>query len=92
MVLAVDAAQFLTQEMCGGGLRVDLVFEIEGVHFHELVGVAGVAVFASEFATAIGVDGPLEGHGGFSAVQNAAGGDFKILDGALSFEQFALGG
>src|SRR5664279_3274802 len=42
-------------------LNVDLALEIEAIaHFHELVGVARIAVFAGELAAAVGIDGPVE--------------------------------
>ena len=44
-------------------LDVDLLLEVLAVaHFHEFVGVAGVAIFAAELAAAIRIDGPGEGH------------------------------
>src|SRR5689334_550740 len=61
-----------------------------GVHLHEFMGIAGVAVFASKLAPAVGIDGPLERHSGFGAVEDAARGNLEILDGAFGFEQFAL--
>ena len=85
-----EAAQLLAEEVSGGGFGVDLVFEILGSHFHELVGVAGVAVFAGELAAAVGIDGPLEGHVGLDAIEDGAGGKLEILDGALGFEKVAV--
>src|SRR5579871_4711449 len=55
------------------------------------MGVPRVAVFAPEFTAAIGIDGPLERHVRLGAVQNAAGGNLEILNGAFGFQQFALG-
>src|SRR5579872_5740340 len=44
-------------------LHVDLALKVHSVaQLHKLMGVAGVAVFAGELATAVGVDGPGEGH------------------------------
>ena len=90
-VLVRNARQFLAQQVAGRALGVDLVFEIGRVEFHELVGVAGIAVFAADFAAAVRVDGPAEGHVGFGAVQDAPRRNFEILHAALGFEQFALG-
>ena len=44
-------------------LHVDLALKVHAVaHLHELVGVARVAVFAGEFASAIGIDRPGKRH------------------------------
>jgi hypothetical protein len=59
---------------------------------NELVGVARVTVFAADLAPAIRIDGPLERHVGLGSVQDAAGRNLKILDGAFGFEQLAVGG
>ena len=90
-VLVLNARQFLPEKVAGGGLGVDLVFEIRRVEFHELVSVAGIAVLAADFAAPVGVDGPAEGHVGFGAVQDTPRRNFEILHAALGFEQFALG-
>jgi hypothetical protein len=43
-------------------LDVDFLLELGAVaHLHELVGVAGVTIFAGELAAAVRVDGPGEG-------------------------------
>jgi hypothetical protein len=75
----------------GGRFGVDLVLEVEGVHLHELMRVASVAVLAAELAAPVRVDGPLERHVRLGTVQDAARGDFEILNGAFGFQQFALG-
>src|SRR5207302_8878890 len=57
----LDAPQFAAQQVRGVLLDVDFLLELYTVaHLHELVGVAGVAVFARELAAAIGIDGPGE--------------------------------
>src|ERR1035438_7786479 len=89
---AGNAGQFLAKQVAGSGFGVDLVFEMGGVEFHELVGVAGEAVGATDLAAAVRVDGPTEGHVGFGAVQDAARRNLEILHAALGFEQWALGG
>src|SRR5271167_5049705 len=44
-------------------LDENLLLEVGAVaHFHELMGVAGIAVLAGELASAVGIDGPSEGH------------------------------
>src|ERR1035438_2385882 len=72
VVRAVDAAQFLTQQVGGGRFSVDPVFEILRRHFHEFVGIARIAILAGEFAAAIRVDGPLKRHPRAGAVEDAA--------------------
>jgi hypothetical protein len=43
-------------------LDVDLLFELGAVaHFHEFVGVTGIAIAAAEFAAAVRIDGPGKG-------------------------------
>ncbi len=59
----LDRSQFVPQQVRGVLLDVDLLLELRAVaHFHEFVGVAGIAVLAGEFATSVGIDGPGEGH------------------------------
>src|SRR5690242_14816539 len=56
-------AQFMAQQVRRVLLDVNFLLELHAVaHLHELVGVAGVAVAAAELASAIGIDGPGEGH------------------------------
>src|ERR1019366_7449284 len=55
------------------------------------VGIAGIAIFAPEFAPPVGIDGPLERHVGPGAVENAARGQLEIPHFALFLEQFAPG-
>jgi hypothetical protein len=51
-----------------------------------------IAIFAAEFASAVGVDGPCKGHCGVRAsIENAAAGDFIVADFAFSLEQGAKG-
>src|ERR1022692_2520465 len=90
-LFAVDAAQFLAEEVGGGGLGVDGIFEVLRGNFHELVGIAGVAIFAAEFAPPVGIDGPLKRHVGPGAVEDAARGQLEIPHFALFLEQFAPG-
>jgi hypothetical protein len=85
------AGELLAEEMAGGRFGVDFGLEIGGVEFHELVGVAGKAVGAADFAPAVRVDGPAEGHVGFGAVQDAPRRNLEILHAALGFEGLALG-
>src|SRR5207244_13132723 len=62
-------------------------------HFHELVGVAGVAVAASELASAVRVDGPGEGHLAIAnaAVQQRLGRQREVFD-LVAFAQGFSGG
>ncbi len=86
-------AQFLPQQVGGMLLDVDLLLEIHAVaHFHELVGVAGVAVFAGKLAAAIGIDGPLEGHAhAGAAVEQGTHGQSEVFDFVSLAEGFGLG-
>src|SRR5712671_4101708 len=61
-----------------------------GLHLHELVRVAGIAVAAGELAAAIGVDSPGEGHARFGAVQKAVSGELEVFYLAFGFQQLAL--
>ncbi len=59
-------------------LDVNLALEVQPVaHFHELVGIARIAVFAGEFAAAIRVNGPGEGY----ALRGAAAQDGARVQG-----------
>jgi hypothetical protein len=90
---AVDLHQFPAQNGRQVRFGVDLVFEFGAVaQFHELVGVAGVAIPASEFAPAIGIESPLKRHSGPGPVQHAFAADFEILDDPLRFQNLARGG
>ena len=74
-------------------LDVDLLLEIHAVaHFHEFVGVTGVAVFAGELAAAIGIDGPFEGHAHTgTAVEQGTNRQGEVFDFVSLAERFALG-
>ena len=65
----------------------DFGLEVCGVaEFHEFVGVAGVAILTAEFAAAIGIDHPAEGHSWAGAARYVlAGGEFKVFGAALGF-------
>ena len=58
---------------------------------HELVGVSGITVLASEFAAAIRIHGPRERHAGLRPVQQAARLNFEILDAGFRLERRAFG-
>ena len=50
--------EVVPQQFRGMLLDVDLLLELRAVaHFHEFMGVAGIAVAAAEFAAAVRVDG-----------------------------------
>src|SRR5262249_44920967 len=56
-------AQFLAEQICGMLFDIDLLLEFHAVaHFHELVGITGVAIAAAELASAVGIDGPGKRH------------------------------
>ena len=87
-------AQFLPQKIRGVLLDVDLLLELHALaHFHKFVGVAGVAVAAAELASAVGVDGPGEGHLAVAdaAVQQRLRGQREVLD-LMTFAQGFTGG
>ena len=75
-------------------LDENLLLEVHAVaHFHELVGVAGIAVFAGEFAAAIGIDGPGEGHANAgAAIQQRADRQGEVFDLVSLAQRFALRG
>ena len=58
-----DVTKLLPQQVRGMLLDEDLLLEVDAVaHFHEFVGIARVAVFAGELASAVGIDCPGKGH------------------------------
>src|SRR5258708_31449187 len=69
-------------------LYKDLFFERQPIQLHKFVGVAGIAIFAGEFAAAVRVDGPVERDAvGFAFVQNRFDRKHKIF---RPFPGFAL--
>ena len=55
--------QFLPQQPCAMFLNVDFALKFQSVaHFHELVRIARIAIFAGELAAAVRIDLPGEGH------------------------------
>ena len=71
----------LVREQDGGVfLHEDFLFEGQAVQFHKFVGITGVAVFAGEFAAAIGIDGPIERDAaGFAFIENGFHREEKIF-------------
>src|ERR1700730_9685607 len=67
-VALIDLPQFAFYDFGGRGFRVNPVFEFRGVFFHELVRIPRIAVFAAEFASAIGVNRPAKRHAGLGPV------------------------
>ena len=64
-------------------LDINLLFELHAIpHLHEFVGIAGIAVATAEFTTAVGIDGPGEGHlpAAHAAVQKRLGRKRKVFD------------
>ena len=93
--IGLNAAQFVAEQAGSVLLDVDLLLELHAIaHFHKLVGVAGVAVAASEFATAVRIDGPGEGHltVADAAVQQRFVRESEVLDVVPFAEGFAFGG
>ena len=57
----LDSTQVAPQQIRSVLLDIDFLLELRAVaHFHELVRVAGIAVFAGELTAAVGIDGPGE--------------------------------
>ena len=55
--------ELLAQQIGGMLLHINLLLKVESIpHFHELVGIACVAVLAGKLASAVRVDRPGEGH------------------------------
>src|SRR5579862_9092268 len=76
-------------------LDVDLLLELHAVaHFHELVGIAGITVPASELAAAVRIDGPGEGHGApaVAAVQQRLRRKREVFDIVSLAKRFSLRG
>ena len=89
-----ERAQFGT-ERCGVEMLYEnFALEVFGLaEFHEFVSVAGVAILATEFAAAIGIDHPAEGHAGTGAACDVfSGGEFEVFRTTLGFERRAFGG
>ena len=90
----LDAPQVVAQQFGRMLLHVDLLLELHAVsHFHEFVGVAGIAIATAKFASAIWVDGPCEGHVAVAgaAVQEGTRGQGEIFDVVPFAKGFALG-
>ena len=59
----LDLAQFLPEQVGRVFFDIDFPLKIYAVpHFHELVGVTGVAILAGEFASPIWINSPGEWH------------------------------
>jgi len=63
-------------------LDENFLLEVDAIaHFHELVGVTGIAVFAGELASAVRVDCPGEGHAHPGAtIEQRPDGQGKVFD------------
>ena len=74
---------------------VDLLLELGAVaHFHEFMGVAGIAVAATEFAASVRIDAPGERHPASTdrAVQQGFRGESEVFDDVPLAQGFGLGG
>jgi hypothetical protein len=93
-VVAGETADFGSGGFGGEVLGEDAGFEVVGVvELHEFVGIAGVAVAAGEFAAAVGVDGPIEGHAlGGTAIEEVFGGEGAVFDAFFGGVEGALAG
>src|SRR6478672_6923686 len=61
--VGLHPSEFTAQQVGSMLLHIDFLLELQAVaHFHELVGVAGIAVAASELASAVGIDSPGKWH------------------------------
>src|SRR5262249_28079407 len=75
-----------------GGFGVNLVLEFLSRELHEFMGISRVAIFASELAAAIGIDGPLKRHLRLDAIEDRPRRNFEILNRPLGFKKVALSG
>src|SRR3984957_5022437 len=74
------AGNFARQQYRGIFFYENLFLKGQTVQFHEFVGVTGVAIFAGEFAAAIGIDGPVERDAsGFAFIEDGLHRQQKIL-------------
>ena len=74
-------------------LDIDLLLELRAVaHFHELMRVAGIAIFAGELTAAIGIDGPDEREtaSAGTAVQQGTSGQGEVFNVVALAKRFTL--
>ena len=91
----LHAMQFVAEQSGGVLLHVDLLLELHAVaHFHEFVGVAGIAVTASELAAAVGIDRPGKRHlpVADAAVEQRLGRKSEVFDIVPFAQRFACRG
>src|SRR5438128_9739850 len=63
LLSCLNPAKFLAQQVSRMLLGINLLLELNAVaHFHELMCVTRIAIFAGEFAPAIWIDRPGKGH------------------------------
>ena len=74
-------------------LDEDLLLEVHAIaHFHEFVGIAGIAILAGKFAAAVRIDRPFKGHADAgAAIQQGAYGQGEVFDVVSLAERLALG-
>ena len=86
--------QILPQQPGSLLLDVDLALEVRAVtHLHKFVGVARIAVFAGEFAAAVGIDSPGKRHADAgAAVEKRPDGQGEVLDLVALADGFAFSG
>src|SRR5579862_4716239 len=86
--------EFLSKQISRVLLDEDLLLKLDAVaHFHELVRVARIAVFAGEFASAVGIDRPSKRHADAgAAVEEGTDREGEILDLMTLAQRFAVGG
>ena len=85
--------QFAPQHVSRVLFDVDLLLELGAVaHFHEFMGVAGIAVAATEFAASVRIDGPGEWHSASTgrAVQQGFREEGEVFDVAPLAQGFGL--
>ena len=90
----LDATQIAPQQFCRVLLDKDFLLELISVaHFHEFVGVAGIAVFAGELTAAVGIDGPCEREPAVAdaAVQQGTRGQGEVFNVVAFAKRLAFG-
>ena len=86
------APQFAAQHFGGVLLHIDLALKIDAIsHFHELMRIACVTIFAGKLASSIRIDCPRKGHAWRgTAIQERSCRQSEVLDIVPLAQRFAL--